>query len=165
MYSLVRIQIQVSNFCALPQMRKFGTYSHRNPRPEKTVFSLTPEGFEPSGGSVQLWYRQLIYDSEMEYKKYRVKTTIKSFRDLEVYQRTTALSAELFTLNPPDGTHNKHLENELEVLKELSKYVPKYIAESYGDRYSDKTLGIKKQTESNVPRTFKVRGTYFTEIN
>ena len=80
----------------------------------------------------------------MEDKKYRVKTTIKSFRDLEVYKRTTALSAELFTLKPPDGAHNKHLENELEVLKELSKYVPKYIAESYGDRYSDKTLGIKK---------------------
>ncbi len=80
----------------------------------------------------------------MEYKKYRVKTTIKSFRDLEVYKRTTALSAELFTLNPPDGAHNKHLENELEVLRELSKYGPKYIAESYGDRYSDKTLGIKK---------------------
>ena len=25
----------------------------------------------------------------MEYKKYRVKTTVKSFRDLEIYKRTT----------------------------------------------------------------------------
>ncbi len=68
---------------------------------------------------MQIWYSQLIYDSEIEYKKYRVKTTIKSFRDLEIYKRTTALSAELFTLKPPDGTHSKHLENELEMLREL----------------------------------------------
>ena len=56
----------------------------------------------PSGDSVQIWFSELIYESETEYKKYRVKTTIKSFRDLEIYKRTTALSAELFTLNPPE---------------------------------------------------------------
>ncbi len=78
----------------------------------------------------------------MEYKKYRVKTTIK--KTLKFISGPRLYLLELFTLNPPDGTHNKHLENELEVLRELSKYVPKYIAESYGDRYGDKTLGIKK---------------------
>ena len=79
----------------------------------------------------------------MEYKKYRVKTTIKSFRDLEIYKRTTLLCAELFALNPPEGA-NKSLNSELVILRDLSKYVPKYIAESYGDRYSDRALGISK---------------------
>ena len=79
----------------------------------------------------------------MEYRKYRVKTTVKSFRDLEIYKRTTLLCAEIFALNPPEGA-NKSLNGELEILKELSKDVPKYIAESYGDRYTDRTLGISK---------------------
>ena len=79
----------------------------------------------------------------MEYKKFRVKTTVKSFRDLEIYKRTTALCAELFSLQIKD-TDNKQLETELDILRELSKYAPKYIAESYGDRYSDRKLGISK---------------------
>jgi len=80
----------------------------------------------------------------MEYKKFRVKTTVKSFRDLEIYRRTTALCAELFTLRSPKGANSKQLETELDILRELSKYVPKYIAESYGDRYSSRALGITK---------------------
>lgn len=80
----------------------------------------------------------------MEYKNFRVKTTIKSFRDLEIYKRTTALCAELFTLQAPEGANSKKLEAELNILRELSKYVPKYIAESYGDRYSNRALGIGK---------------------
>jgi len=79
----------------------------------------------------------------MEYKRYRVKTTIKSFRDLEVYKRTTLLCAELFVLKPPEGA-SKSLDSELNMLRELSKHVPECIAESYGDRYSDRTLGIGK---------------------
>jgi len=80
----------------------------------------------------------------MEYKNFRVKTTVKSFRDLEIYRRTTALCAELFTLQASGSTKNKQLETELDILRELSKYVPKYIAESYGDRYSNRALGIGK---------------------
>jgi len=84
----------------------------------------------------------------MEYRRYRVKTTIKSFRDLEIYKRTTALSAELFTLRLPESIGDKRLEDELNVLMDLSKDVPKYIAESYGDRYTDKTIGINKLEKS-----------------
>ena len=80
----------------------------------------------------------------MEYKNFRVKTTVKSFRDLEIYRRTTALCAELFTLQASGSAKNKQLETELDILRELSKYVPKYIAESYGDRYSNRVLGIGK---------------------
>ncbi len=78
----------------------------------------------------------------MEYRKFRVKTSVKSFRDLEIYKRTTALCAELFTLKIEDN--NKQTRTELDILASLSKYVPKYIAESYGDRYADRALGIAK---------------------
>ena len=84
----------------------------------------------------------------MEYKRYRVKTTIKSFRDLEIYKRTTALSAELFTLRLPESIDDKRIEDELNLLRDISKDVPKYIAESYGDRYTDKTIGINKLEKS-----------------
>ena len=80
----------------------------------------------------------------MEYRKFRVKTSVKSFRDLEIYKRTTALCAELFTLQIGEGKNSKQLQTELDILTSLSKYVPKYIAESYGDRYSDRALGIAK---------------------
>lgn len=80
----------------------------------------------------------------MEYRKFRVKTSVKSFRDLEIYKRTTALCAELFTLQISEGKNSKQLQAELDILASLSKYVPKYIAESYGDRYSDRALGIAK---------------------
>ena len=36
--------------------------------------------------------------SKLEYKKFRVKSTIKSFRDLEVYKKTTHLAAEIFII-------------------------------------------------------------------
>ncbi len=80
----------------------------------------------------------------MEYKKYRVKTTVKTFRDLEIYKRTTVLCAELYILQAPECPHKKQLELEMDILRELSKFVPKYIAESFGDRYSDRNLGISK---------------------
>ena len=80
----------------------------------------------------------------MEYKKFRVKTTVKSFRDLEIYKRTTILCAELYTLRLPECPNKKQLEAELDILRELSKHVPENIAESFGDRYTDRILGINK---------------------
>ncbi|MBU1569655.1 hypothetical protein KJ693_12500 [bacterium] len=47
-------------------------------------------------------------------------------------------------LKSPETLNDKRLEHEIEILGDLSKYVPKYIAESYGDRFSDKTLGVRK---------------------
>jgi hypothetical protein len=81
---------------------------------------------------------------KMEYRKFRVKTTIKSFRDLEIYKRTTILCAELFNLKLPEAVANNTLEEEIKLLREMSKHVPEHIAESYGDRYTDRPLGAAK---------------------
>jgi len=37
---------------------------------------------------------------KQEYNKYRVRTPVKSFRDLDVYRQTTLLSSEIFKLIP-----------------------------------------------------------------
>jgi hypothetical protein len=84
-----------------------------------------------------------------------VKTTIKSFRDLEIYKHTTILCAELFNLKLPEAVENNTLEEEIKLLREISKHVPEHIAESYGDRYTDRPLGAAKlekaaQVVSNI---------------
>jgi len=87
----------------------------------------------------------MVYKKQ-EYKKFRVRTPVKSFRDLEVYRRTTLLSSEIFTLKEA-ALKNKELKSlkaEFESLYELSKQVPRLIAEGYGDRFSDFSLGISK---------------------
>lgn len=82
----------------------------------------------------------------MEYKKFRVRTPIKSFRDLEVYRQTTLLSSEIFQFVPriKKNKNNRYLLEEFEILYSLSKIVPKLIAESYGDKFSDRTLAMAK---------------------
>ncbi len=72
----------------------------------------------------------------MEYKKFRVKSAIKTFRDLEVYKQTTWLSAEIFRLKLPAKLQNKRkIKEEINKLYEISKQVPRLIAESYGDKF------------------------------
>jgi len=79
----------------------------------------------------------------MEYKKYRVKSIIKTFRDLEVYQSTTSLASEIYKLEISDG-NTKSIEQEKEILIGLSKQIPKLIAESYGDKFSDLMMSLSK---------------------
>ncbi len=80
-----------------------------------------------------------------EYRKYRVRSTVKSFRDLEVYQKTTQLSVEIFKLELPSNlkTHKK-INEEIKILADLSKLVPKLIAESYSDKFNDFNLALNK---------------------
>ncbi len=75
-------------------------------------------------------------------KKYRIKSPIKSFRDLEVYQKTTALAVAIykFTLPKPQ----KHLQEEWDILKNLAKNVPKLIAEANGDKFTNINDGLRK---------------------
>lgn len=87
--------------------------------------------------------RVLSIYKKQEYKKYRVKSAIKTFRDLEVYKKTTELAAELFQMEQPKGC-KKVLEKELDILREISKHIPKLIAESYGDKFSNLALGLAK---------------------
>ncbi len=79
-----------------------------------------------------------------DYKKYRVRTPVKSFRDLEVYQTATNLSAEIFNLKiPAKYRRNKYVVEEVNKLKEISREIPRLIVESYSDKFSD--LGLADQ--------------------
>jgi hypothetical protein len=84
-------------------------------------------------------------NGKTEYRKYRVRSTIKSFRDLEVYQKTNQLSVEIFKLEIPSNlkAHQK-ISEEMKILADLSKLVPKLIAESYGDKFNDFNLALNK---------------------
>lgn len=74
-----------------------------------------------------------------EYRgKYRVKSPIKSFRDLEVYNSTIQLSSSLLSLE-----FLKFLE-EYHEFKQISEKIPKLIAEAYGDRFESLELANKK---------------------
>ena len=81
----------------------------------------------------------------MEYKKYhknnfRVRSPIKSFRDLEVYQTTIKLSNMLLGLD--------FLNDEKQEIKKISESIPKLIAESYGDKFDSIEIAEKKLDEA-----------------
>ena len=76
---------------------------------------------------------------KLEYKKYRVRGNIRSFRDLEVYKKTTELSSQIFQIELPTNLKGrKKIQEELEVLYNIAKHIPKLIAESYGERFTSK---------------------------
>ncbi|MBI4647518.1 MAG: hypothetical protein HY738_13250 [Bacteroidia bacterium] len=80
-----------------------------------------------------------------EYKKFRVKSSIKSFRDLEVYKQTTQLCVEIFQFELPETIKNrKKLTSEIEIMYELAKNIPRLIAESYGDKFNDLNGSLQK---------------------
>lgn len=83
--------------------------------------------------------------SNLEYKKFRVRGHIKTFRDLEIYKQTTNLSSQIYDLAfPPNIKNKKLLDDELKILREISKQVPRMIAEAYGDRFTNKPLAYQK---------------------
>ncbi len=77
----------------------------------------------------------------MEYR-YRVKSPIKTFRDLEVYQKTIRLSEEITNLS------FLKTEEDIKEIKSVAEKIPKLIAEAYGDRFDSKEVAHKKITES-----------------
>lgn len=78
-----------------------------------------------------------------DYKRFRVKSTVKSFRDLEVYRKTVDLSARLTTFSVP-AKYAKKAASSCEKLIATSRHVPKLIAESYGDKFPDIKLSLAK---------------------
>lgn len=87
--------------------------------------------------------------SNLEYRKFRVRSPVKSFRDLEVYQISTRLSAEIFGLKiPTKYRRNKDVIEEVGKLKEMSKIIPRLIVESYSDKFSDLGLAGRKLEQS-----------------
>src|SRR3989338_8446450 len=81
----------------------------------------------------------------MEYDRFRVRSPIKSFRDLEVYQKTIQLSNQITSL---DFLNDSSFIEEKKELKELAEKIPRLLAESYGDRFDSKELASKKLTLS-----------------
>jgi len=79
--------------------------------------------------------------SKSSADKYRVRSMVKSFRDLEVYQKTIWLSNEILSLSFLSE------EDKLEI-KKISEEVPKLIAESYGDKFDSKDLAREKMTKA-----------------
>lgn len=74
----------------------------------------------------------------LEYKKFRVRTPIKSFRDLDVYKNTTLLSAEIFKLKLPEKYRkSEKLRTEMSTFYNLSKIIPLFIAESHSQKFSN----------------------------
>lgn len=78
-------------------------------------------------------------------ESYRVKSPVKSFRDLEVYQKTIQLYAEIISL---EFLNKKSAEKDKEQIKEIAESIPKLIAESYGDKFDSKPLANQKLTEA-----------------
>ena len=87
-------------------------------------------------------FRRNSFDYRTDY---RVKSLIKSFRDLEVYQKTVQLYAEIIAL---PFLREKGFENDLEQLREIAENIPKLIAEAYGDKFDSKELAHKKLTKA-----------------
>ena len=81
----------------------------------------------------------------MEYDRFRVRSPIKSFRDLEVYQKKIQLSNQITSL---DFLNDSSFIEEKKELKELAEKIPRLLAESYGDRFDSKELASKKLTLS-----------------
>ena len=79
------------------------------------------------------------------FSRYRVKSPIKSFRDLEVYQKTILFSDEITSLS---FLNKKLSEGDKEEIKQISEKIPELIAESYGDRFDSRELAHKKLTEA-----------------
>ena len=87
--------------------------------------------------------------AKLEYQKFRVRGHIRSFRDLEIYKQTTLLSSQIYGLElPPKIKNKKLLEQELEILRNISKQIPRLIAESYGDKFSNRNLAYQKLEEA-----------------
>jgi hypothetical protein len=86
---------------------------------------------------------------KLEYRKFRVRGHIRSFRDLEIYKQTTLLSSQIYDIDlPPKIKGKKLLEEELEILRNISKQIPRLIAESYGDRFTSRQKAYDKLEEA-----------------
>lgn len=81
----------------------------------------------------------------MEYSRYRVKSPVKSFRDLEVYQKTIQLSDEITNL---PFLSKEEFEQDNRQIKEIAENIPKLIAEAYGDKFDSRELANKKLSDS-----------------
>ncbi|MDD5545456.1 MAG: hypothetical protein PHX67_02260 [Candidatus Pacebacteria bacterium] len=79
----------------------------------------------------------------MNYKKVRVWTPVRTFRELEVYQESTKLAPQIFNLKLP-GKYKEEILEEIQNLEQVAKVVPKLIVESFNDKFNDFKVADKK---------------------
>lgn len=78
--------------------------------------------------------------AEYNRNNFRVRSPVKTFRDLEVYQTTIKLSNLLLGLG--------FLDEEKNEIKKISEDIPRLIAESYGDKFDSMEIAEKKLDKS-----------------
>ena len=92
--------------------------------------------------------RDFTGNRKLEYKKYRARAPVKSFRDLDVYQMTNGLAAALYHLQPPDElAQDEKFLKELDELRQKGKEIPVLIAEATGDKFRDIDLALNKMED------------------
>jgi len=102
----------------------------------KAVFFANFRGFfRFRCGAWKVVLKENCWRGQMQ-DKFRVKSPVKSFRDLEVYQVSVQLAHEISCFD---------LE-EKKRISEIAESVPRLIAESYGDRFDSKELSHQKIT-------------------
>ncbi|NCS71522.1 hypothetical protein COT60_00400 [Candidatus Pacearchaeota archaeon CG09_land_8_20_14_0_10_30_9] len=81
-------------------------------------------------------------NKKYEYNRdnFRIRSPVKTFRDLEVYQVTIKLSNLLANLD--------FLKDEKDEIKQISEKIPKLIAESYGDKFDSFEIAEEKLNET-----------------
>ena len=78
---------------------------------------------------------------KIEYNNFRVRSPIKYFRDLEVYQKTVQLSDEI--------TRQQFIpEEDRAQIKQISEEIPKLITEGYGDKFDSKEVANEKMNKT-----------------
>lgn len=79
----------------------------------------------------------------MDHKRYRVKSPVKTFRDLEVYQKTIQLSNEFTSLEFLK-------DREVEEIREITEKIPILIGESFGSKYESGKIADSKLSEALI---------------
>lgn len=81
----------------------------------------------------------------LEFQKFRVRTPIKTFRDLDVYKNTTLLCVEIFNLKLPEKYRKKEkFQEELILMGNLAKKIPLFIAEGHSRKFGNLSAGQAK---------------------
>ncbi len=103
-------------------------------------------------------------DPKQTKNAFRVKSPVRSFRDLEVYQQTTLLSSKIYRLkreltdlfsvkviqdpsvvsDPSAGAQKASLLDEWELLEKASREIPTLITQSYSEKFTDLALALGK---------------------
>ncbi len=96
------------------------------------------------------FFRKKYYSRKPDSKSFRVRSPVKSFRDLDVYKNTTQLAADIFSLKVPEKYRkNEKLKREMEKLRLLSGHIPRLVAESFGDKFTNRPLAFAKLEKSS----------------